>query len=329
MLSRNIRTCFVTGGTGFIGSHLVDHLLEKGCHVRCLIRDPSRAGWLEGKSIEFVHGDLESPEALKKGLRGVDAVFHLAGITAAGSQAEYCRVNAEGCRRLADAAMGSDEPPGLFLYVSSQAAVGPGIPGNKMDEMAIPAPLTAYGRSKLEGERLLTAIIGLPLLIVRPPAVYGARDKEMLPLFKLANRGFSPILNASANLSLIHVSDLVEGIFKAAVSGKLGETYFLANEDPVKATDLPDIFAKALGRVVKGIRVPSVLLGAAASLSEMYGRLTEKVPVFNRDKVKELTAQCWVCSSQKAKDDFSFTTAVNVEDGFRETAAWYREGGML
>jgi len=329
MLSRDIRTCFVTGGTGFIGSHLIDHLLELDCHVRCLVRDPSRLGWLEGKSVELFHGDLESRETLEKGVRGTDAVFHLAGITAAGNQAEYNRVNAEGCRKLAEAALNSDEAPELFLYVSSQAAAGPGRTGCTVDEMTAPEPITAYGRSKLEGEKILAVMEGLPLIVVRPPAVYGARDKEILPLFKLANRGISPIFNAAAYLSLIHVSDLVKGIFKAAISGRLGETYFMANESPVKATDLPGIFSGALGRGVKGMRVPSVVLSAAASLSEVQGRLTRNLPVFNRDKVKELTAQDWVCSSRKAMDDFSFTTIVDVEDGFRATAAWYRERGML
>ncbi|TNF49755.1 NAD-dependent epimerase/dehydratase family protein, partial [bacterium] len=114
MVSREIRTCFVTGGTGFIGSHLVDFLLEREVEVRCLVRRPSNLGWLDGKSIQVVQGDLDDTDALREGVTGADAVFHLAGALASGNQEEYFRVNAIGCRNLGRAALDCDEPPGIF-----------------------------------------------------------------------------------------------------------------------------------------------------------------------------------------------------------------------
>lgn len=329
MHSRDIYSCFVTGGTGFIGSHLVDHLLEKGCTVRCLIRDRSRPGWLEGKRVELVDGDLDSAHAIRDACSGADAVFHVAGVTSAGSWREYRSVNGGGCRKVAEAAMAAQDRPGLFLYVSSLAAVGPGLPGEAVTERKQPAPITSYGRSKLEGEKLLAAMNGLPLVIVRPPAVYGPRDREILPLFRMAVKGVCPIMNSAAQLSLIHVRDLARGIMLAAEQGRLGESYFLAGRDPVRAIELPELFAEALGTKVRGIKVPRPVLGAAAALSETWGRLTDNMPIFNREKVRELTAANWVCSTAKGEKDLAFMAGTDLLAGFRETARWYRDKNWL
>ncbi|UCG38906.1 MAG: NAD-dependent epimerase/dehydratase family protein, partial [bacterium] len=235
MSFRKIRTCFVTGGTGFIGSHLVDLLLENGCEVRCLVRNRGKLGWLLGKPVTVFEGDLGSHGVLRSGASGVDAVFHLAGLTAAASREQYRLVNAGGCGNLARASLEADEPPGVFVYVSSLAAVGPSYNDTAVEESRAPHPVTEYGRSKLEGERVLAGMGPLPLVVVRPPAVYGPRDREILPLFRLAARGFLPIFNPAARISMVHVRDLVKGILASAEGGRAGETYFLAHPQAVRA----------------------------------------------------------------------------------------------
>jgi len=329
MPSREIRTCFVTGGTGFIGSHLVDLLLQRGCQVRCLVRDRSRLRWLQGKPVTIVEGDLGSGSVIQEAVSGTDAVFHLAGVTAAGSREEYRKINTEGCRSVAAASLSARFPPGVFIYMSSLAAIGPGRFDEIMVENRVPQPVTDYGRSKLEGERVLSEMGPLPLVVVRPPAVYGPRDREIFPLFKLAAKGIFPIFSPESRISLIHVQDLVRGVVGAAEKGRVGETYFLTHPMPVKAIDFARLFGQAFERKVRTLKVPVPVLQGAAAISETWGRVTGNIPVFNRDKVKELTAAGWVCGWEKAQRDFAFTAEIDLADGLIETARWYKEKGWL
>ncbi len=329
MLLREIRSCFVTGGTGFIGSHLVEFLLNRDIQVRCLVRDPGQLGWLEGLPIDLVKGDLGSMNALEEGAAGVDAVFHLAGTVAAVSRDAYFKINAEGCRNLAEATLKKNRSVKIFIYVSSIAAVGPSRPGSAVSEDEEPHPVSHYGRSKRDGERLLAGIEGLPLVIVRPSAVYGPRDSGNLMFFKIGMRGLLPVFNAAADISLIYIHDLVRGITSAAEMGRFDAIYNLADERTVTTADLPGIIGRALGVKVRRVSVPVCLVWTAALLFEVKGRLTGRMPIFNLQKVNELTAAGWACSTEKAAGELAFRTEVKIEDGFKEAARWYRERGWL
>ncbi|NOY87359.1 MAG: NAD-dependent epimerase/dehydratase family protein [Deltaproteobacteria bacterium] len=329
MIDRDIRSCFVTGGTGFIGSHLVDHLLKQGVKVRCLVRRPSKLRWLAGRPVQIIQGDLASDEALAAGVAGVDAVFHLAGLVAAGSREEYFRVNADGCRSLVKAVGLSGGKTTVLVYVSSLAASGPSEADGEVTEEDSPAPITSYGMSKLEGERALEAASGRPIVIVRPPAVYGPRDREILPFFRMGNRGFFPIINSGARISLVHVEDLAKGIYRAACYGGPGEAYFITGHETVRISDMPRFLSEALGKKVRGVRISPALVSVAAGLSEAWGRIRGRMPVFNRDKARELAAPGWVCSSAKALRDLSFQAEISIKDGFSQTARWYRENNWI
>jgi nucleoside-diphosphate-sugar epimerase len=115
----------------------------------------------------------------------------------------------------------------------------------------------------------------------------------------------------------------------AAEKGRVGETYFLTHPTPVEASDLPQLFGSALGRRIRTIRVPVPVLKAAAAISETWGRVGGNMPVFNRDKVKELTAAGWVCGWEKAQRDIGFRAGTGLADGLKETATWYREQKWL
>ncbi len=172
----------VTGGTGFIGGHLVENLLARGERVRALVR---RTGLFNNTSVEVAYGDLVTGDGLIPALHGVDTVIHLAGVTKALSTADYYAGNVQATENLARAISGSVR----MVHVSSQAAVGPGPDAAPLTEDAEPHPVTHYGKSKLEGERIVRAILP-DAVILRPPAVYGPRDTDVFQILKSINRGF-------------------------------------------------------------------------------------------------------------------------------------------
>ncbi|MEO8168133.1 MAG: NAD-dependent epimerase/dehydratase family protein, partial [bacterium] len=224
----------VTGGTGFVGSHLVDLLLEKNYSVRCLIRKTSDTHWLQNKLVEFVYGDLFDEPALRAAVGGVDYIYHSAGVTKAKTKEEYFRGNATGTRNILNAAIEANPTLKRFVHVSSQAAVGPSISKTPIDERHSPHPITTYGRSKLQAEEeCLKVMDRIPITITRPPAVFGQRDKDVFEFFNTMSKGLQPMVGFEEKyVSLIHVTDLVRGIVLAGESSSsAGETYFITSKD--------------------------------------------------------------------------------------------------
>ncbi len=179
----------VTGANGFVGSHLVERLLREGLEVVCLVRPTSDRKWIEGLSAQVRAEDPGDVEALARAVAGADFVFHVAGLTRGLTDEEYLAVNAEGTRRIIEAVARSGAAIRRFVYVSSLAAVGPNPTDRPLDETSEPRPQDSYGRSKLAGERIVLEAGGrMPVTIIRPPAVYGPRDSNFLPLFRMARQ---------------------------------------------------------------------------------------------------------------------------------------------
>ena len=207
----------VTGGTGFIGSHLTEALIRKGVQVRCLFRKTSDLKWLKGLPVEFVPGDCNDKTSLEEAVRGVDWVFHLAGATKAIKEETYFEVNGLGTENLIHACLENNPRLQKFIYVSSQAAAGPSRNGSSKKELDPCEPVSFYGRSKRMGEEsVLAHAHELPALILRPSAVYGPRDKDIFALFKCLSRRIKPCLTGRhQRLSLCYVQDIVQGMLLA------------------------------------------------------------------------------------------------------------------
>jgi len=327
-----MNVAFVTGATGFIGSALVEKLVANRARVKCLVRSTSSRRWLANLPIEFVDGDLFSHEALNHALADVTHIFHLAGLTKARRREEYFRANEEGTKNLLEMASRSCDRLERFVYVSSQAAAGPSLNGAPVTEADAPHPVSIYGESKLAGEMACQAMGNkLPWTIVRPPAVYGPRERDIFTYFQQINWGVRLLLGRVERwVSIIYVDDLVNGILSAAQhSRSVGETYFIANAEPCEWSNLGEIIAKALGRKTIRVTLPTWLAPVLAAGGEVVSTLTRKPPLLGFDKIRELKQPGWTCSSKKITEQLGFKCEISLEEGMSRSAAWYRQQGWL
>ena len=322
----------VTGASGFIGSHLVDLLLQKNYSVRCLLRRTSSMSWLKGLPIEIVYGDVFDDAGLADAVRNVDVIYHCAGLTKAKTKEEYFRANAEGTRKLLDAARRF--APGLkrFVLVSSQTAAGPSSSKTPITENALPHPITTYGRSKLQAEEICLEFASyFPVTITRPPAVFGPRDKDIFEFFKTMSKGLQPVVGFGEKyISLIHVTDLVRGIVMAGESERsAGETYFISSKEVYGWKQVGAITRRALGRGALTLLIPEAGVYVIAAFAEFFGLFSPKPTLINFEKARDMVQDYWTCDASKAKRDFGFEQEISLESGIQQTVAWYKEKGWL
>ncbi len=322
----------VTGGTGFVGSHLVDLLLQKNYSVRCLIRKSSDTKWLNGKGIEYVYGDLFDHNALRDAVNGVDYVYHCAGVTKAKTKQEYYRGNAEGTKNILDAALKHNPQLRRFVHVSSGAAVGPSSSRIPITEEAPAHPLTTYGKSKWQAEEDCRKVMDrLPITIVRPPAVFGQRDKDIFEFFSTMSKGLQPMVGFSEKyVSLIHVTDLVRGIILAGESGKtVGQTYFITSKEVYGWKEIGEVTRKALNRSALRLRIPEGGIYVIAAFAEFFSTFSLKPALINFEKARDMVQDYWTFDHSKAKRDFGFEQQVSLEEGIHRTVDWYKKEGWL
>jgi nucleoside-diphosphate-sugar epimerase len=318
----------LTGATGFVGSHLAEALLAAGHSLTCLVRSPARAARLRDAGCTLLEGGLEDEEALRRLVDGAEVLHHVAGVIAARSAAEFERVNRAGTFALARLARESGVR--RMVYVSSLAVSGPTVPGRPLEEADRDRPVTPYGRSKQAGEEAVRAS-GVAFTIVRPPAVYGPRDRELLRVFQLARTGFAPLLgDGGQELSFVHAADLAQALLSAGSSPRTeGRTYHAAHRETVTQREFVRAVAAAQGRTVRLVALPAALVRGALWTSGLVARLLGRATVLSADKAPELLAPAWTCSSEALARDAGWRAAIPLSKGLPETAEWYRGAGWL
>ena len=329
---------FVTGGTGFVGSHLVEELLRRGMdEVRCLVRtDPK---WLSDLDVEHVRGDLSDVETLWAALDGVTHVYHAAGLTRAPTWQPFYDVNVQGTLNLMGAVKHAAPDVERVLVTSSLAAVGR-CEADRATEAHPLRPISRYGRSKAQMEEALREphdlteayVDVLPITIVRPSAVYGPRDRDILDFFRAVQWHVCPVVGRGSvpTLSLVHARDLATGIVDASLAPAAeGETYLLGSERPYAWNEVKEAATDALDTWAVTLPLPPALVGAVGTLAEAWGTLTGAYPPLNRDKAREIRHACTACSIEKARADFGYDPATPLDEGVRETIEWYRAQGWL
>ncbi len=321
----------VTGGTGFVGSHLVEALLARGTAVRCLVRNPADPKWLKELPVELVPGTLEDEPALERAVAGVSTVYHVAGVTKSFSREGYFQANADGAERIAQATAKVNPGVRRFLLVSSLAASGPAREGRPIREDDPCRPVSVYGESKLAGEEKVRALANrLPVTIVRPPIVFGPKDADFFQVFKAVSRHIRPHLGFGKTLSWVYAPDLADGIIAAAAADRpAGATYYLASPLAMTAEELGQAVARSLGVWSVPVRVPDTVTAALAWCFEAGGKLLGKPGIFNPEKAREIAQKSWVCDVSRARAELGHECATPLDRALGESVEWYRKRGWL
>ena len=297
----------ITGGTGFVGGRLIELALAAGHQVRALTRRPQRPRY----GITWIDGALDKPDSLERLVDGADAVIHVAGVINARDPAGFEAGNVTGTSTVLAAAEKARIK--RFVHVSSLAAREP--------------KLSSYGASKAGSEALITAS-SLPHAIVRPPAVYGPGDREMLELFRMARRGFV-LLPPGGRLSLIHADDL--GRLLLALADPDAPKGLLVEPDDGRHRgwsheEFGQALGRALGRRVTTFSTPRPILNFCAQIDRLVRRDRAKL---TQDRVAYFCHPDWMVDPGRGAPENLWRPEIDTERGLAETAKWYREQGWL
>ena len=321
----------LTGASGFVGSHILDCLMERGIATRVLLRQSSSDEFIAGHlaSVQRSEGSIGKPDTLRAAIQGATHVIHCAGLVKALTLREFHEVNQIGTRNLIDAAnaCGIDR----FIHVSSLAAAGPGTADAPAHEADEPHPVSEYGRSKLAGELEVANRCQPAFVIIRPPAVYGPRDREFLRLFRAVRSGFLPDVGCGRQaLSLVFVEDLarviVDCLEHPAAAGKV---FFAANPEVKTAREFGSLVARELQKRPWHVPIPVPLLWPVCWGQQLVSQLTGKANVLSGQKYAELRAPGWVCEASRLKTELGLECPTTLAEGVHRTARAYQADGWL
>ncbi|MES2647876.1 MAG: NAD(P)-dependent oxidoreductase [Bacteroidota bacterium] len=321
----------ITGGSGFVAYHIIEAALKQDYDVYVSIRSSSLTAHLKEFHLQFISLSFADKTALTEELKSqqFDYIIHTAGITKAANQQEYDKVNALYTSNLAEAAMGANIPLKKFVFVSSLAAIGPSNASETEDKPNRVNPVTGYGRSKLLAEHMLQNVPGLPLITIRPTAVYGPREKDILIILKTISKGLEPYIgNKPQQLSFVYVKDLATLIINALQSEIVHKTYNISDGNTYDRLALASVTKQIIGNKTIRFYLPLTIVKVMAGFLEATSAFSKKTPALNREKINELTAS-WICNIEPAKRDLNYMPVYDLQGGLKETLQWYKMNNWI
>jgi dihydroflavonol-4-reductase len=325
-------TVLVTGANGFIGSHLVDQLLARGCKVHGLVRESSDLKWLNPSRVQLHNVDLAQQGFNIPALEEIDYIFHCAGLTKAKSRSAFFKVNATACSNLYEQCEKRAGHIKSIVHLSSLAATGPSPQGDLVDETTPCKPLTYYGKSKLAGEEIaLRFSASLPVTVLRPPVVYGPREENFFTFIKLVQKGWGlQIGKAGKELSLIYVEDLVQSMLIASHPSRQEGARFFVTDGQVHGWEQVAIeCARILNVRLKTLRIPEGLLIPVALLFEACASFSSKPALFDRQRMIDIQQSSWTASPKKFFEEMEFEPQFDLDRGLTKTIQWYQQQKWL
>jgi nucleoside-diphosphate-sugar epimerase len=319
----------LTGATGFVGTHAVQHLVEKGYIVRCLVRKSSNTSRLPAE-VEIVEGHLLDYDTLLKAASDCWGIMHVGGVVRVTQLRDFYSINRDGTANLVKAAQ--EKNIKRFLLCSSQAASGPSMPDYRRKWNDKPEPVTNYGKSKLAGENALKDNAGdMWYTIVRPPAVYGPWDTAFLTLVKWVKRGFKLRLgDGSMPFSIIHGSDLARAMTMALEAKKpSGEIYYATDGADHDLSELLSIIEEVMLKQARWLSIPLVFAPLIARLIEIFAEIRGGSALLGRDKLLELSQPAWTCDDQPLRDATGYKEFYSLAEGMQMTIEWYHNKGWI
>jgi 2-alkyl-3-oxoalkanoate reductase len=299
----------LTGATGFIGGVLAHRLHAENWQIRALARSASKRDHLSDITVEWIKGDLDDADSLRRLVRNVNAVVHCAGAVRGASSEHFFHINSLGVANLVEAAI-KEHPMPRFLLISSLAAREP--------------HLSYYAASKKKGEEVLAeGAGGMPWAALRPPPVYGPGDKEMLPLFRLMFRGIAPVIgSADARFSMLYVEDLADAILQWLTCGSTLQGFFELHDGQQNGycwEDLIRVFSRLRGRRMYRVPIPILPLKWIARINVCLAELAGYAPMLTPGKICELKHPDWVCDNTLFIGETGWTPKILLEEGLRRT----------
>lgn len=323
----------ITGASGFVGFHLINEALKNNLEVYAAVRKSSDIRHLKELNIKYTYLDYNDVQSLVRELEAKQYTYilHAAGLTAAKTQQDYNLVNATYTYNLALAVTTAKIKLKKFVFLSSLAALGPSLHiGQSITENTEASPVTAYGKSKLLAEQGLKPLTSLPLITLRPTAVYGPRDKDIYIILKKFSQGIEPYIGKmEQQLSFVYVKDLASVAVHALFSNITHKTYNISDGNAYNRHELADFTKLILNKKTVKIHLPLFVVKAIAGILEYLYANSKTTPALNVEKLGELTAPNWVCSIEAAKTDLDYHPRYNLHLGLIETLQWYKQQGLM